>query len=302
MKKSMLIFVAISFVTFLLSNCSNSPKGLYEFVDKDGSVKSLNLIDDSTAIMQESKTRLSLTVKYIIKEKFLILKNIPYYGDIPFEITKDGIKNAGGELFVKKSSSSVPSIKSKESSENMLTPDELVAQNKFIQILNNNSFIKANGLTSFLSLSIKSNKNYEFNVFALSGFEPIQVVNVRGTYQITLSNNLDEAELTLYPDKVQKSQAYNTFEDIDIDYFINSNTKFTIRKFENLDVQKYVSENPLQAQGAADKNELPEYVLDGNIVFYSRRIKTQAENDSIAAEERKVEKKKNDLESKLEGL
>jgi hypothetical protein len=200
------IIVALSIVTFLLSSCNNNPKGLYEFVSSGGSVKSINLIDDSTAITQESGTGLSLTVKYIIKDNFIIFKNVPYLGEVPFEITKDGLKNAAGEVFVKKSSSSVPSISSRNStnkkSENVssngtnnisdvqLTPTELEAQKKFIQILDKNNFIKSNGLGSIISLASVSADKYILNVMTSNGQEVVEVVSVRGNYQVIPSKNL----------------------------------------------------------------------------------------------------------------
>ncbi len=308
-------------IVLLFTNCSNRPTGLYEFVSGSGEVKSINIVTDSTAVISSNKSGIGINVKYKVEKNFIIFYNIPYLGQAAAEIIKDGIKMPSGEIFLKKASSSVPSISSNNSpnkksdhvstsgtnntSDTQLTPPELEAQKKFIEILDKNSFVKSNGLTSIISLACVSNDKYILNVLSSNGQEVVQVVNVRGTYHIIPSKSLQDAELILYPDKVQKSPAYDTYDGLRIDYFINSNTRFTLRKFEKSDLKKYIKENPSDAESNIANNDLPKYVLDGNIVFYSDRIKTQAEKDSIAAsksaEQRRAEKKKNDLEEKLKG-
>jgi hypothetical protein len=124
MKKKMTIYVAVLFVTFLFSNCSNKPNGLYEFISSSGEVKSINIVTDSTAIISSSASGIGINVKYKIEKKFITFYDIPYLGQAVAEITKEGIKMPSGELFVKKAESSVKAKTSVSTKSNM-TSDKI---------------------------------------------------------------------------------------------------------------------------------------------------------------------------------
>ena len=109
MKTKMTVFFLAA---LLLISCGrNKPSGLYEFVSKDGVVKSFNFISDTSVILSSSESGLPLSVKYRIEKKFIIM-TVPELGETPVEITSDGIKTSIGELYVKKEKSSAPTITS----------------------------------------------------------------------------------------------------------------------------------------------------------------------------------------------
>lgn len=279
---------------FILLSCGrNKPSGLYEFVSKDGEVKSFNFISDSSVIISSSESGLALTIKYRIEKNFVIM-NIPQLGETPVEITNGGIKTTIGELYVKKTSSSAPTVKS--SSNNTSTNSE--SNDQFFEILTKNYFQKSNGLFSLITLEFTSKEDYVMKVIALGQGE---VVNVRGKFEV-VSQGDSKAHITLNPGPIQKSSLYDTFDKFDIDYFITSNITYSLRKFMDTDLEKFVNENPVIAQVYHDKKQAPSFVLDGSIVFYSEKYLTQAEKDSIANQQQLEKKKKDKLEEKLKGL
>jgi len=169
---------------------------------------------------------------------------------------------------------------------------------ELMDILINYDFMKTNGFMSFIALSFTSDNKYKMLVYAVGQGE---VVNVRGTYQ-AISNGNSEAEITLFPGPIQKSAAYNAFEDFDIEVFVGTNIQYTLRKFSDSDVEKFAKENPMMAQSYIDNHKLPIYVLDGSVVFYADKPITEAEKDSIANIEQNKKEKAAALEEKLKGL
>jgi len=172
----------------------------------------------------------------------------------------------------------------------------ITGNNKFKDILLNNLFYCSNGLTSLISFDFTADNQYIMRVVAVSQGE---VVNVRGTFQFVRDGN--KSYLKLAPLRVNKSAAYNNFQDFRIDNFIKNNVYYLLRKFTDYDVKKYASENILLAQSNADKNESPVYILEGRNNFYSEKKLTQAEKDAIVNKKINEKKKKADLEDKLKG-
>ena len=169
---------------------------------------------------------------------------------------------------------------------------------ELLAILQNNNFMKGNGLVSLIGLNFTVDNQYSMKLVVIGQGE---VVNVRGTYQL-IPKGESEAQIILIPGPVQKSQAYNGSDAFDIDVFVASNINYTLRKFVNSDGEKFVKENMILAQTYIDKNIMPLYVLDGSVVFYSEKKLTQAEKDSIDNAKRIEEEKSKALEEKLKGL
>lgn len=164
-------------------------------------------------------------------------------------------------------------------------------------VLVNNIFMKSNGLTSLIVLRFESNNNYTMRVIAIP---QVEVVNVLGTYTLSSSGS-EIANLILHPKYINKSSAYNSFQDFQIDKFIYKNLQYDLRKFFNSDIRKYVSENPLLAQSQNESNDNPVYILQGNVNFYSSKIETEAEREARIKKQEDAEKRKQDLEEKLKG-
>ena len=140
-KITLYFFLAV----FILLSCGrNKPSGLYEFVSKDGEVKSFNFISDSSVIISSSESGLALTIKYRIEKNFVIM-NVPQLGETPVEITNSGIKTTIGELYVKKTSSSAPTITSSPQKQNVNS--DTTKQETSTASSNNNLISKTYSLT-----------------------------------------------------------------------------------------------------------------------------------------------------------
>ena len=170
-------------------------------------------------------------------------------------------------------------------------------QSKQIEVLVNNIFVRSNGLTSMIVFNFQYENKYTMRVIAIPQTE---IVSVSGTY-ILSNSGTDKANLILNPKYINKSSAYNRFQDFKIDKFIYSNLQFDLRKFLESDVQKYISENPLLAQASNDENKNPFYILQGNVNFYSRKLDSKSEREDKIKQQKEKEKKKTDLEEKLKG-
>jgi len=174
---------------------------------------------------------------------------------------------------------------------------QVVKENgKFKNILVNNIFLKSNGLTSLISINFTSDNHYIMQVVTI-GHE--EVVNVHGTYQIIPKGN--STYLKLFPLQVNKSNAYNYFQDFKIDLFVQRSIYYLLRKFTDNDIKQYATENPLLAQSDVNESKVPLYLLEGSVNFYSKRKITQSEKDAIENAKINSEKKKSDLEEKLKG-
>ena len=279
--------------SLLLISCGrNKPSGLYEFVSQSGEVKSFNFISDTSVIISSSESGLSLPVKYRIEKKFIIM-TVPELGETPVEITSDGIKTSIGELYVKKENSSVPTITSSQKNNATTKPSS-----ELLAILQNNRFIRANGLTSLLGIDFKDDNQYIMRLIAVGAGE---LVKITGVYQM-IPKGESESQILLTPNNVQKSISYNNNQSFNIDLFVASNTNYTLRKFLDSDVEKFAKENLVLAQTYKDENRLPLYVLEGSAMFYSERKLTQAEQDSIDIVKKKKATEGDKLEEKLKGL
>jgi len=140
-KITLYFFLAV----FILLSCGrNKPSGLYEFVSKDGEIKSFNFISDSSVIISSSESGLALTIKYRIEKNFVIM-NVPQLGETPVEITNSGIKTTIGELYVKKTSSSAPTITSSPQKQNVNS--DTTKQETSTASSNNNLISKTYSLT-----------------------------------------------------------------------------------------------------------------------------------------------------------
>ena len=107
-------FIFLFFISFCLISCSNKPNGRYEFVTSDGEVRFIDIISDTTAILGITGKE-SLVCKYRIEKNYIFFKNKLSDEGI-FEILKEGLKNPGGDLYVKKSDSNVVTNTSKKDS------------------------------------------------------------------------------------------------------------------------------------------------------------------------------------------
>jgi len=167
---------------------------------------------------------------------------------------------------------------------------------KYKKILTSNIFLRSNGLTSLISLNFTTDNQYTMQVITVN---QIEVVNVRGTYIFVSKGN--NSYLKLVPLRVNKSIGYNSFQDFSVDYFIQKNIYYLLRKFTENDAKKYATDTPLLAQSNVDENKVPFYLLEGRVNFYSERKITQAERNAIENKKVQAEKKKIDLEDKLKG-
>lgn len=155
--KTKIAFYFLIAALLLISCGRNKPSGLYEFVSKDGVVKSFNFISDTSVILSSSESGLPLSVKYRIEKKFIIM-TVPEIGETPVEITSDGIKTSIGELYVKKANSSVPTITSSQKSGGTgeITNNATTKpSSELLAILQNNRFLRSNGLTTLLGIDFK---------------------------------------------------------------------------------------------------------------------------------------------------
>lgn len=101
-KKSIFL---LSLILTLFSCGGNKISGVYEYTSSSGELKSFNFISDTSVIIIASDYGQNITTKYRIEKDFVII-TIPDIGNLPVEITKDGLKTPGNELFVKRAEGS----------------------------------------------------------------------------------------------------------------------------------------------------------------------------------------------------
>ena len=183
------------------------------------------------------------------------------------------------------------SSENKKSESNPIS-DEL--NNKTKQILKSNIFVKINGLTSMIAYNFDDN-HFTFRVLAINGTE---LSRANGTYHISPAIDGSIAKITLIKDgPIQKSPMYADNGGIDTELFLHFNRELLLKPL----TEELLSQlNMLDLMGAS--KEAPDYLLMGRDAFASKRIKTQAEKDSIANQNRIMEEKKKDLEEKLKGF
>jgi hypothetical protein len=170
------------------------------------------------------------------------------------------------------------------------TPSNNSLDTKTMEILKKHSFVKILGLTSLIIFNFED-KNFTFRVLATDGTE---LSKAEGTYSISPPNGGSIANVILNRvGSIQKSPLSKDNKGIDTELFLHFNN--------NLQLQ-YPSEDLVSKAGIIPSDIAPEYYLIGRDCFYSSKILTQKEKDSIASERKHKEVKKAELEEKLKGL
>jgi hypothetical protein len=169
--------------------------------------------------------------------------------------------------------------------------DKLTTETK--EILKTHAFTKITDLTAIVAINFDES-HFIFRVLAIDGTE---LSRANGTYQISPPIDNSIAKIILYREgPIQKSPLYADNEGIDTELFLHFNKELLLQK---------PTKESLSKVGGLDlmmEENMPEYILLGRDAFTSNRINTQAEKDSIANEQSKMEEKKRVLEEKLKGF
>jgi len=186
-----------------------------------------------------------------------------------------------------------------EAEESNPLDDKLIVQTR--KILKSNVFITATSL-EFMIVYNFDDPLFTFRVLTTNGIEISRAI---GTYDISPAIDGSIAKIKIYLDgPIQKSPLYADKGGIDTELFLHFNKELLL-KYPTEKLVSYLGTLNISTMG----NKAPDYFLVGRDVFYSSRMKTQAEKDSIAKAEiinekkkAEFEEKKTELEEKLKGL
>jgi len=306
MKARRTIFLLI--ITILFGCGGNKPKGLYEFVSAKGEIKSFNIISDTTAVISSNESGLSLSVKYRIEKNYIIF-TVPDFGDVPVEITNDGLKTAVGELYEKKANSSTPTVKGGSSQAN---DNDVVTDSDLDTIKSINAFLK-NFKFKYDSGPVMAAVFYEFNdpsytmwvtqLLDLSG-NAINIYKATGTYKIQKENN--KFYVDLYPEGGSAKSDFIKEADVNqYEKIFYGQTKFEF--IPGVLDSDHSVEKSLLSKELIKLTDLPTCILNGTGMLVGRRKvpnwspEAKAESLRISDSIEKAEKYKRDIEEKLKG-
>ena len=170
--------------------------------------------------------------------------------------------------------------------------DKLIVQTK--EILKSNAFITATSPESMIIFNFDDTL-FTFRVLTNNGIEMSRAI---GIYEISPAIDGSIAKIKIYLDgPIQKSPLYADNGGVNTELFLHFNKELLL-KYPTEKLVSYLGTLNILTMG----KKTPHYFLVGRDVFYSSRMKTQTEKDSIAKVEIINEKKKAELEEKLKGL